>query len=467
MNPLKSMVLASLFAAVVMTSMISNANAGICPVTVTDSDGDCINDVIEQPQCVDKADRDSRGGLVDLSTGCAVSFKECIALRHTNPYRCGSPHDWDNVGYASYLDGLRTVYESNGTPHVLEHDHMPRWTGGPSGGWNACAEDLFLHVGSKAIDGRGRKVSTGLPVQTPPFCHSTIIRASGRSGGGGVDKKARDGVAEAETRLDAFKAAIEDPTTGLAAAHSAAGRAQSTAEDAQARGDAAYDKAVEAGDAAADALAKGQEAYDAAMAATRTADAAWDELFVPKTVDCAAPATRLDVVECIARQARANSAGRDFIVEAGYAGNGMSVLHDRWERPALHGPTLKVGYRRTFPKWTFLARVVGTPVNIGASGFSVGGHVGAAVRLGPLPLFAGATLGGSGWSAGVYTPGSQGYSDVSGGGVDLDGIFLFDIHGPLSLSVNVGPRFHVVKANSEGDTLFVDFAAGIALQLRL
>ena len=203
------------------------------------------------------------------------------------------------------------------------------------------------------------------------------------------------------------------------------------------------------------------------MAATRTADAAWDELFVPKTVDCAAPATRLDVVECIARQARANSAGRDFIVEAGYAGNGMSVLHDRWERPALHGPTLKVGYRRTFPKWTFLARVVGTPVNIGASGFSVGGHVGAAVRLGPLPLFAGATLGGSGWSAGVYTPGSQGYSDVSGGGVDLDGIFLFDIHGPLSLSVNVGPRFHVVKANSEGDTLFVDFAAGIALQLRL
>ncbi len=495
MNPFGKMVLASLIAAVSMTFMVSNANAGICPVSVTDTDGDCMLDSEEQRQCIDKADRDSREGMIDLTTGCAVSFDTCIAKRSSNPYRCGVPNDWNNVAYAGYLDGLRTVYEANGTPHVLGHDHMPICTGGPMGGWNECKEGLFLHVGATAIDGRGRKVKTGLPTQTPPFCHSMIIRASGRSGGGGgVDTQAREGVAAAEARLDAFKAAVEDSNTGLAAAHSAASQAQSTADSAdrrartaQRRGDEAYTAAIEAGKSADEALDLAQKAYDKAKGAGEVADLAWRELFVPKDVDCEAPFSRLDVVECIVRQTRRDTRNRDFVFEFGYAGNGMSVLHDKWERPALHGPLIRVGYRRSFSKWTFVARVSGTPINIGASGFSAGGHAGAAFRLfqpvkvdtdsdgipdtmsvRPLPLFIGATLGGSGWSAGVYTPGSQGYSDVSGGGVDLDGVFFADIpNTPVTLSLSVGPRFHVVKASSDSDTLFVDISAAAAIQLRL
>lgn len=458
-----------------------------CAKSSQDTDGDCRVDSAETPACVSLAETTKRGGMVGRD-GCAVSFLQCFRARPDAYYTCGEPDGWDSPGLRSFIDGLAWVVDGKGVRHQLEPRHLPLWAGGEDGGWASCSGGGILHVGEYAWVG-GKKQKTGLPPQTPPFCHSSVMKIdSGRDtirvvetrveldagtketvdmvSGLGLDDE-EDGWVVTRERARRTAKAVEDPETGLSATRGRIDVVEDRLDD------------PETGLAATRATAAA--AHGTARAAKTAADDVSREVYDPDGTEVV---SRIDTTEGEVRSLRREVRERSFILEAGYAGNGWGYTHDKWERPFLHGPLVRMGYRRDFGKWLFVARGYGTPYNLGTDGFSAGGHVGAAVRMYrpearvsgdtverwwvPTSVFIGATVGGGGWAVGAYSPGSAGYAAVSGGGVDVDGIVLVDIpKTPVSVSGSIGVRIHAVKYGEEGDTLIADPSAGIAFQLRL
>ncbi|MBI2476766.1 hypothetical protein HYV72_01195, partial [Candidatus Uhrbacteria bacterium] len=154
-----------------------------------DTDGDGLNDRAEDRRCIGDAGQ-SRGGYVD-EAGCTGEFVACVQARPNSYFTCGASASWNDIGLKGFLDAMTYVVESNGTRHQLVHDHLPKWEGGRGGGWQACGDDsLIMHVGDHALV-KGKSVKTGLPSQTPPFCHPTVMKTSGAAGGG-LDKKTRE-----------------------------------------------------------------------------------------------------------------------------------------------------------------------------------------------------------------------------------------------------------------------------------
>lgn len=446
-----------------------------CAISSADTDGDCRADSAETPACVSVEETTKRGGMVGKD-GCAVSFLACFRARPDAYYTCGDPAGvWDNPGVRSFLDGLGWVVDGKGVRHQLEPRHLPLWEGGTSGGWHGCSGDGTLHVGENALVG-GKKVKTGLPLQTPPFCHSTTMDVT--------EKRNTIRVVETRVELDeATRTSMAAAEREAAAAHTDAAEVRRVVEDPVSGLGATRQMAKATADKVDDEETGLVAVGGRARAAKLTADDVWTEVFVDEGTPTV---SRIDDIEGEVRSLRREVRERSFVLETGYAMNGLGGIHEKWTRPFLSGPLIRLGYRRNFGKWTMLVRGYWTPVNVGTDGFSVGGHVGAAARLfrlvvrrdeaggvidkwmEPLPVYIGATIGGGAWAVGVYTPGSGGYASLSGGGVDIDGVILVDIpKTPFTVSGSFGVRLHAVKYGREGDTGIPDPSLGIALQIRL